>query len=98
MRNRYATKLLFSASNIEGGAAGVRRLAREQPEDGGCDLGRIAAALHRHEVFEPFDAIRLAAARVNRGVNETRAHRVDANALSGDFARESDGKRVDGAL
>jgi hypothetical protein len=45
----------------------------------------MAAALHRHERFDPFDAIGLAACGMNLGVNDPGANGVDANTFRRHF-------------
>ena len=62
------------------------------------DLVDGAAALHRHQRLDALDAIGLAAAGVNVGVDEAGPDRVDANAFFGNLLRQADRERVDRAL
>src|SRR5690606_2216396 len=72
---------LSPARNVEQRAGAVGRLVRQQPKNGARDLFGIAAALHRDGGFQPLDAVGLAAAGVDLGMDQARAHRIDADAL-----------------
>ena len=58
----------------------------------------MAAALHGHGGLDAIDSRRLSRLGVQIGVDEPWSNRVDANAFFGDFLRQANGERIDGAL
>src|SRR5262245_62115652 len=76
------------AREVDERAGGVRSLVGQQPEDGGRDLLRLAAPLHRHQRLDPVHAVRFAAAGVDISVDEAGPDRVDAGSgrVDGDNA------------
>ena len=89
---------LSAAGNVDKRTRHIGCLVGEQPEDRSRHFLRRASALHRHELLDAIDAIRLTTAGVDVGIDEAAAHSVDANALLRDLARQTDRERVYGAL
>lgn len=73
-------------------------MRRQQPDDGFGDLFGRAGAPHGEARPELFGTVRIARVGVDVGGNDAGAHRIDADALTRDFERETDSEGVDGAL
>src|SRR4029453_2300007 len=80
---------LFSSADVDERSPRVRSLVGDQPEDGGRYLILTSSTTHRSERLHAIDACRLAAARMDVGVDEARRDAVDPNALPPDFPGES---------
>ena len=64
----------------------------QQPDDGLGHFVGAAGTAQRRRRAELGGALRLAAARVDLGVDQAGAHRVDAHALRAEFLCETDGQ------
>ena len=86
---------LASAADVDEAAGRVRRIVGEQPDDRARHFDRLAGALHRQRRAEAVGSARLSAARMNLRADDPRTDAVDADALRGDFFRQTDGQRVE---
>ena len=71
---------------------------RQQPQNRFGDFVRGAGATDRDAAGEPLEPSRIAGRGVNLRLDQTGRNGVDADAFTGDFAREADRKRVDARL
>jgi hypothetical protein len=76
----------------------IGRLRREQPQHGLGDLLGLAAAPQRHQMDQLLDPIPLARGAVDLGLDQARAHGIDADAVRAELEGEAVREGVDGAL
>ena len=87
-----------SARNVEQRVGHLGRGVADQPDGGLGDFLSRAWAPYRGGRAQNVGAVRLAAAGVDIGVDESRTDRVDPDALGAEFLGELQGQRVDRAL
>src|SRR6185295_11079175 len=76
---------LAAARDVEQRPRGVRRLVREQPEDGARDLLGLAVAAERRGGADPSQPRRVAARGMDLGIDDTGPDRVDADAFTAEL-------------
>jgi hypothetical protein len=86
------------ATYIDEAIRHIGRLGRQEPQHRLGHLLWLAAAPQRYEMHQLLDAVLLARGVVDLGLDQARAHGIDADAVRAELEGEAVREGVDGAL